>query len=309
MFPILFTIGKLPISSLGVFLVLALFYALFLVWRLSRAWDLDEEKILDLTFMTGFGAFLAARLYFVLQYFEYFSMDLGRAFSIFKYPGFSFWGAFLGGWLSLYFISRRYKINFGQILDIGAVGFLGALMLGDLGCFLGGCDVGFPTHLFVGVSMVGQVGQRFPVQLLEALLIGFLLIRIWPKATHFHTTGSIGTRILIWVGIIKFVTEFFRSYHNGGYFFSLILIILGVTLYYQFSKRKISVDFAILLEFLRRMITDGKFRKSILLNFFENWYNGGLSSLHDSKYAIEWRFRSLRKVLKKINVKSTTKNP
>lgn len=307
MLPVLFTIGEVPVSSLGVFLVLALFYAMLLVWRLARAWDLDEEKILDLTFITSFGAFIGARVYFVLQYFNYFGLDLAKIFAIFKYPGFSFWGAFLGGWLTLHFATRRSKIDFAQILDIASVGFLGALILGDLGCFLGGCDVGVISSF--GVSMVGQIGKRFPVQLLEAIAVGILLLRIWSKATHFHSAGSIASLSLIWVGIIKFVLEFFRGFHNGGYLFSLVVIALGISLHYRFSKRKFKQDLAILAEFLQRVLMDSRFRNAVLQTYSKNWYNGVVSSLHDNKIAIGWRFRNLRRILKKINVKPTTKNP
>ena len=47
MLPVLFSIGKISVSSFGIFLALGILLGIFLVWRLSRAWDLDEEKILD----------------------------------------------------------------------------------------------------------------------------------------------------------------------------------------------------------------------------------------------------------------------
>lgn len=308
MFPVLITLGKIPISSLGIFLVLALFCALFLVWRLSRAWDLDAEKILDITFITSFGAFFTSRLYFVLQYWDFFSQDIGLAFAIFQYPGFSFWGAFLGGWLTLYFIARRSRLDYAQILDIAAIGFLGSLFFGDLGCFLGSCDVGFQTNWFFGVSQVGHVGKRFPIQLIEALLVGTLLLKIWYRATHFHIAGTVASRVLIWVGIVKFLTEFFRSVHMGGYFFSLVLIALGISLNYRFTKRQFKRDFEIFKEVCQRVVLDGKFRKLLLQTLAKGWYTGAVSSLNDSKVAVEWRFRSMRRILKKLNVKSTTKN-
>jgi len=289
-------------------LVLALFYAVFLVWRLSRAWDFNEEKILDLAFFTAFGAFVSARIYFVLVYFDYFSQDLMRVLYIFKYPGFSFWGAFLGGWLTLYFVSGKKKIDFVQIADIAAVGFLGSLLLGDIGCFLGGCDVGILHNSFLGVSMAGQVGKRFPVQALEAILVGILLFRIWPKATHFHTTGATSAQVLIWVGVIKFMTEFLRPAHLGGYFFSFILVALGASFHYQFNRHKIIHDLGILKEFLVMFLSDRRFRKAALHNGFTNWYNNTVSSLYDTSIAIKWRFRNFNKILKKINVKPTPKN-
>ena len=66
MFPTLLTIGSFSLSSFGVFLALAFLFGVFLIWRLSRAWDLDEEKILDLMLLTFLGGLVGARLFFGL---------------------------------------------------------------------------------------------------------------------------------------------------------------------------------------------------------------------------------------------------
>src|SRR3990167_9200013 len=154
MFPVLFSIGSFAVSSFGFFLALAFLVGLFLVWRQARAWDFDEEKIIDLTLLTSLGALIGSRIYFVLINFNFFTADFYRVILITKYPGFSFWGAFLGGWLTLYFFSRRFKMDFWQVADIAAIGFLGAQIFGNLGCLLGGCGVGIPSE-FLGVKMVG----------------------------------------------------------------------------------------------------------------------------------------------------------
>ena len=106
MFPVLFTIGKIPVSSFGVFLSLGFLLGVFLIWRISRAWDLDEEKILDLTLFTFLGGLIGARIYFVIEHFQVFSQNLPGIFFFNKIPGFSFWGAVLGGWLMLFFLVK-----------------------------------------------------------------------------------------------------------------------------------------------------------------------------------------------------------
>ena len=178
MFPVLFTIGKIPVSSFGVFLSLGFLLGVFLIWRISRAWDLDEEKILDLTLFTFLGGLIGARIYFVIEHFQVFSQNLPGIFFFNKIPGFSFWGAVLGGWLMLFFLVKDKRWDFWMISDIAAIGFLGGLILSDIGCFLGGCSVGIRSDLFLAVNMVGVLGKRFPIQAVEAFFLFLALLSL-----------------------------------------------------------------------------------------------------------------------------------
>ncbi len=237
MLPVLFSIGPFSVSSFGLFLALAFLYGTFLIWRLARAWDLDAEKVLDLTLLTFFGGLLGSRIYFIIQHLDFFGFDVIKMIAITKYPGFSFWGAFLGGWLALYFFIKRFKLEFWQMADIAATGFLGSMILGNIGCLLGGCSVGVESNLFFAVKVVGMVGQRFPIQGLEAVAYAVALYFLWPKAIHFHTPGKIVSWVLILTGIIKFIAEFFRAESMGGHFFALTLILLGFGILHKISKR------------------------------------------------------------------------
>src|SRR3989344_3155359 len=66
MLPVLFSLGPLAISSFGLFLALSFLYSTFLVWRLSRAWDLDEEKVLDFCLLIFLGGLIGARILYAL---------------------------------------------------------------------------------------------------------------------------------------------------------------------------------------------------------------------------------------------------
>jgi len=300
MLPVLFSIGQLNVSSFGLFLALAFLWAVFLVWRLSRAWDLDEEKILDLTLLTFLGGLTLARIYFGIEHWSFFSADPLRLILVNKYPGFSFWGGFLGGWLALYFFVRRFRLDFTSVLDIAAVGFLGGLIFGDIGCLLGGCDIGVKSS-FLAVTMVGAVGKRIPIQAIEAILLLLSLLKIWSKATHFHLRGSVVAMTLIYIGIIKLLTENFKQVHSGGYLFSLTLIIVGVTIFYkiQGGKRTPVSDLHQALLLSTGLIKDKQVRNSLIQRLGKSWYN--------QKTAFLWKVRNFTKLLRKVNVKISPK--
>lgn len=292
MFPTLLSIGNFGLSSYGVFLALGFLFGVFLIWRLSRAWDLNEEKILDLTLLTFSGSLIGARLYFVLINIDFFASGPWKIIFINKYPGFSFWGAFLGGWLSLFYLARRFKLDFWQIADIAVVGFLGGLIISDIGCFFGGCGVGEITKSFLGVPMAGLIGKRWPVQLFEAALFSLALMNIWTKATHFHQRGMIVSLSLILMGMIKLVLSPFKVSSND-YIFSSLILILGITIFYKITRRNILKDLKSLVHFF---LTP----KLVLGTLKKVWYN--------QMIIIAWRFSGWKKVLRRYNVKFSSKN-
>ncbi len=300
MFPVLFSIGNISISSFGVFLALGFLFGVFLVWRLSRAWDLDEEKILDLTLLTFLGGFLGARAYFVLENFQFFIQSPLKIIIFTHFPGFSFWGGFLGGWLSLFYFTRRLRLDFWQIADIASVGFLGGLIFSNIGCLLGGCSIGIASKLFFAVPQVGVIGKRLPISGFEALLLIFVLFIIWSRATKFHLRGKIVSLSLIYIGIVKLLMEPFKQKHDLGYVFSTVLIILGLTILYRITKRNFLLDLKNLSLFPLNFFTDPRLRKIVIDRLNKTWYN--------QKTSFSWKFRNIKKIARRLNVRFSYKN-
>lgn len=286
MFPVLLTIGKFSVSSYGVFLALGFLFGIFLIWRLARAWDLDEEKTLDLTLLTFIGGMIGARIYFTIEHFEYFTSVLDFIL-INKISGFSFWGGILGGSLTLYFFAKRSRMDFWQAADIASVGFFAGLILADVGCFAGGCNIGTTSKAFFAVPMVGLLGKRWPVQLIEALVFIFGLLKIWAVATHFHQRGKIAGLTLIYIGAFKLLLDPLKQDHSErGLWISLTF--LGLVIYYRVTKQN-----------PLSQLKD--FRKSFTLqNFIKTCYN--------QKANFFWQIRNSKKVLRRLNVKFSRKN-
>lgn len=300
MFPILFSIGKIPVSSYGVFLALGFLIGVFLIWRLSRAWDLDKEKVLDLSLLTFLGGLIGARLYFVSQHLQFFLKHFWDIIFFYKAPGFSFWGAILGGWLTLFYFAGRKKMDFWQIGDIASIGLLIGLIFSDLGCFLGGCNIGIQSKLFFAVNMVGSLGERFPVQALEAASFFVVLLKLWSSSTHFHQKGKILSLAFIFIGIIKFLLEPLRASHDESSYLSFILCILGISIFYKVTKRSLRSDLRNFAAFVYRFSKDSLTRKYIMDRLKKGWYN--------RKTSFFWKLRNLKKNLRRINVRVSYKN-
>lgn len=296
MYPILFSIGSLTVTSFGLFLSLAFFAAVFVVWRLGKTYDLNENKILDLIILTFLGGLIGARVYFVFFNWGLFG-DLSKTILINRYPGLSFWGGLVGGILVLKFFTARFKINFWQVADFAAVGYLIGIVFGDIGCFLSGCSYGVVSSLPIATPVVGLLGKRFPIALLESVILLIIFFYLWGLAVKFHFAGKIAAYFLVLLGLVKFFSEFGRgdSIHYG-YVYSLLLIIFGVFIFYQRSKRSIVTD----LKILGLVVLSAKKRQITLLHFQKNWYN--------HKVDLKIKIGKAVAVLRRLNVRLTPKN-
>lgn len=294
--PILFTIGAQPISSFGLFLMLALLLSIFIIWRIVRVYDLDQEKVLDLVFLTFIGGIIFARIYFVLFHLPEFDSIYKMAL-INRYPGLSFWGGLFGGVLALKLFTHRLKLNFWQMADFAIPGFFLGLATASLGCLLGSCQYGLPSDLPFAVSQIGILGNRFPIQAIESMLffVGFLYF--WRATVKFHFTGKISSIGLVYFGIVKLVLEFFYGSAQAFYattlgtIYSTILILAGVLFFYRLGKRSFVGDLMSI-----KKLSDAENRKEAVLKHRKNWYNIRVNTI----VAIKNLHKTL---LKRINVK------
>jgi phosphatidylglycerol---prolipoprotein diacylglyceryl transferase len=275
MFPTVFSTSKFTLSSFGLFLILGLILMTFAIWKISRAYEVDEEKSLDLLLLSLVGAFLSARVLYILLNFQAFD-SFFKWILINKYPGLSFWGAILGGFLIMRIFYRKFKLNFWQVADFFIVGLFVAATLGSIGCFLGACDSGVPSNLFLAVDQVGLLGRRFPIQIVEFFIFLFLFVSFYKQVLRFHFNGQILAKGLIALGITKFVLWTFISRDSASeidqvfnLLTPLLCVILGTFIYYKKSKKSFKKDFIFLMTFL----FNPTYRKVVVLHLQRSWYN------------------------------------
>lgn len=273
--PTLLTIGQIPISSFGLFLILALVSAAFVIWRLAKVYDYDQEKVIDLLLYTFVGGLIGARVYFILSHLDQFD-NLLTMLLINRYPGLSFWGGLMGGVVTLRILTKYFKVNFWQAGDFAAVGLMIALAIGSFGCLLGSCMPGMVSSLPVAVPQVGLIGNRFPLQVVEGIIFLSLFWRLSKLMVKFHPHGVIAAQGLLMLGLVKLLLEPWRgdtqrliSSLSAGIVWSTLLIIYGATIYYKQTRKDWRQD----LQFLVKLLVSAPLRQKLRTKFLKSWYN------------------------------------
>lgn len=310
MYPVLFTAGPVAVSSFGLFMAVAFLSAVLTVWRIARSYDFDEEKILDLVILTFFGALIGARIYFVLLNLPVFD-EWSKMFLINRYPGLSFWGGLISGFATLWFFSSRMKLNFWQIADYAAVAALIGVIFGDFGCFLGGCEYGALSQAPFATQVIGLVGKRFPVALLESIIFIVVFWYLWKQVVRFHFSGKIASLFLILVGVIKFFLEFYRGdsrqliwWISLGHIYSLVALGAGLVIFYTQSKRNWKDDLMTVIT----LPVNKSNRRAFLIALSKAWYNQKVGWVLKVNKGLKVIQKTPLKLKRRLNVRSTPSN-
>ncbi len=196
----------------------------------------------------GFAGLVGARLYHVLESPRELMADPSLLISRF---GFAWFGGFLGGFVALLFLARRFEIPALEFMDLCSPAAAVGYAIGRIGCLLSGDgDYGVPTTLPWGMSfpngVVPTTERVHPTPLYEFfiwLAIAAFLWQMGKKAVSgARPGGEIFCGYLILTGVARFLIEFIRI--NPRSFFglsnaqaaSLLSIVLGVILFWRIKS-------------------------------------------------------------------------
>jgi prolipoprotein diacylglyceryltransferase len=166
----------LELSYVSVSLVIAWAVWSFLFWRNLRNWGTSEDRIFDLTFYATVSAVVAARAGYVVANWGEFADSPLRMFAIWVAPGMSFLSALIGAIATLVYLSRSYRVRLGLVLDAIATSLPAAVIIGKVGSFLSGVEIGRIASLPWAVAYRGESGMRHPVQVYEIIVLAFLMV-------------------------------------------------------------------------------------------------------------------------------------
>ena len=191
--------------------------------------------------IAGFSGIVGARLYHVLESPRELMAEPSLLISRF---GFAWFGGFLGGFVALVFLAKRYRIPVLEFMDLCSPAAAVGYAIGRLGCLLSGDgDYGVPTKLPWGMSfpngVVPTTDRVHPTPIYEFLiwmLIAVILWQLGKKTLGGEAPGRAFCAYLILTGVARFLIEFIRI--NPRSFLgmsnaqtaSLISILFGIVL-------------------------------------------------------------------------------
>ena len=195
--------------------------------------------------IAGLAGLVGAKLYHALQ-----NPPTWKA-ELFSRYGFAWFGGFVGGFVALLFLARRFGIPTLEFMDLCSPAAAVGYAIGRIGCLLSGDgDYGVPTALPWGMSfpngVVPTTERVHPTPLYEFfiwLVIAAILWQMGKKAAiGARPNGEIFCAYLILTGVARFLIEFIRI--NPRSFFgmsnaqtaSLVSMILGSVLLWRIKS-------------------------------------------------------------------------
>ncbi len=246
MLPIFAKLGSLAVFTQGVFLVLALFWGLFFIWKYIQLTSYSEEKVFDLVFFGIFAALFFGRVgYFIFSQEAEFS--LLRFILVNAYPGFSFYAGLLGALGAIYLYTISKNIKFLEILDYLSVGFLVALGFVALGRGFSGEAVYLETDVFF-LQQLGEFLKLIPFFVGKALIFfiaTYVSIKILMEIRRENLSVGLNFIFGLWVvSIVYYLTAKIEksSLYLAGFSLNevvslfLFLTTTGVFVYYFMDK-------------------------------------------------------------------------
>ncbi len=258
MFPRLFHIGNLSLSTYGALAALGLILGLVIDVRLAKRDGIDEERAWNLGLVAIFAAIAGAKLLLIINDFGYYREHPGVLFSTTLLQAGGVWyGGVLGGLLAAGIYMRIHRMPALRVCDAFMPGVALGHAIGRLGCFAAGCCYGRETTVPWGVTFTNPLAKELvgtplgvklhPTQLYEfaaEMVIFPFLLWLWKRKTF---DGQVFGTYLFLYGIVRYFSEFYRddpergSMFNGlmttTQFISICLVIAGGALWMRRGRR------------------------------------------------------------------------
>ena len=235
MYPVLFHIGGLEVTSFGAMLAVAALVGLWLFRRELR-WSGLPLNAADAGTIGVVGGLLGAKLLWTIEH----AREASIPQLFFSRGGLSWYGGLIGGVGAglAYIVLKGWPVI--PILAAATPALAFGHLIGRIGCFLVGDDYGTPSNLPWAVAFPEGLPPTtvpvHPTQLYEAIGLGFLgwLLVRWRRRGEADTI--VLGRYLVGAGALRFVIEFIRVNEriafglSVAHLVSLFVIALGIAM-------------------------------------------------------------------------------
>ena len=210
------SIGPLNIYLYGLIIAAGLLLAVFYACRRSRQFGLNEDTLTDgVLWVTPF-AFLCARLYYCIFYWEQggYADNLLSVLYVWE-GGLAIYGGVIGAIIGIIVFCKVKKTSIGAVLDIVALGFLIGQAMGRWGNFFNREAFGAETDSFLRMGLyntyTGMTEYHHPTFLYESAwnLAGFVILHFLSKKRQYD--GQIALGYAAWYGLGRLFIEGLRT--------------------------------------------------------------------------------------------------
>lgn len=153
----------IPISSFGLFLLLAFVAGITVARRRGRALGIDPSQMLDLSLYMIIGGIIVGRLGYAAINWPTFAGSPLSIFTIWKDSGLTFYGALLGGLIVAGVFAHTRKIPLARLMDVFAPALALGYAVAMVGALLHGLYVGRASGVPWAVTML--LDRRHPTQI------------------------------------------------------------------------------------------------------------------------------------------------
>ena len=260
MYPVIFElpgwlpgVGGMPITSFGVFMLLAFLTGGWIIRSELERMGEDPERAWDLVFMGVVGGILGAKGYYILLNYERLASD--PAALIFSRGGLVWYGGFLLATALVIWEIRRRRLPLRRTADAIAPALALGYAVGRMGCFLVGDDWGRPTDSIFGIAFprgapptrvdiierdfgisvdpeliekYGQIVPVHPTQLYEVGISTLIFFFLWRVRQNQKSPGRLFMLWLVMASGERFLVEFLRA--KDDRFFGILTLAQLVSL-------------------------------------------------------------------------------
>lgn len=186
MYPVLFEIFDMPVTSFGVMMALGFLVSWWIVGRRLDEQGLNPELSSTLLLYAMIGGVGGAKLYWAVDN----TLRGAGPFLelLLRRDGITWYGGLLGGIIAVSLGARLARLPLRKVADSIASAAPFGQTFGRIGCFLVGDDYGRPTELPIGIAFPqGAPPVHVPVhptQLYEALWLTLVGVLLWRRRKH-----------------------------------------------------------------------------------------------------------------------------
>jgi len=247
MYPTLFTVGDIYVSSFSVMVLIAFLVGYFVAEVELKRKGLNSNLADLLLIACVIGGLGGAKILFLYQNvgFSDFISDPVRYLA----SGFTFLGGFLGSLLLIWFVTQMKRVRYLIVTDAAAPALILAYAIGRIGCLLVGDDYGAPSNLPWAISFPNGSPPTFlavhPTQIYDTISMLIFFIILWTIRKKDFPIGWITAVTLMVLGVQRFLVEFLRdttpSFIPGlsqAQVISTILVLVGAVMLYKVGQNK-----------------------------------------------------------------------